>query len=131
MKKLGVLFLMFLFAFCTTAPKEILGIWQVQSNFYRATYKIEKQGKKLIGKVLYYNDDTTILNETGTDKDIFLSDLKYKDDVYVDAISGATNTTEEGISIKIKHKDTLEVTSYIRHKPLVEIWTRKPAQNNK
>ena len=116
---------MLLFVFCAKAPKEILGTWIVQSKFYKATYKIEKQNKKLIGKVIYYNDDTTILHETGTKKDIFLTNLKYKDDVYADAISGATQTNSEDLTIKIKHKDTLEVTSYIRHKPLVEIWTRK------
>lgn len=58
-------------------------------------------------------------------KDIFLNNLKFKNDVFVDAISGATQTNSENLTIKIKHKDTLEVTSYIRHKPLVEIWTRK------
>ena len=125
MKKAGILILMLSFAFCTKAPKEILGIWEVQSKFYRATYKIEKAGKKLIGKVIYYNDDTTVLHETGTEKDIFLSNLEYKDNVFVDAISGATQTNSESLTIKIIHKDTLEVTNYIRHKPLVEIWTRK------
>ena len=56
----------------------ILGTWKVQSNYYDATYKIEKQGKKLIGKVIYYNDGTTILRETKTQKDVFLKNLKYK-----------------------------------------------------
>ncbi len=107
----------------TQIDKRILGIWNVQSNFYKATYKIEKKGKKIIGKLLYYNDDTTVLHETNTDKDIFLHDLKYKNGVYVDAISGATTT--KNLTIKIKHQDTLEVTSYIIHKPLIEIWTRK------
>ena len=125
MKKIGILLFMLSFTFCTKTPKEILGVWNVQSKFYKATYKIEKENKKLVGKVIYYNDDTTILRETGTKKDIFLNDLKYKNDVFVDAISGATQTNSENLTIKIKHKDTLEVTSYIRHKPLVEIWTRK------
>ena len=74
---------------------------------------------------MYYNDDTTVLHKTNTDKDIFLHDLKYKNDVYVDAISGATKTTSKSLTIKIKHQDTLEITSYIRHQPLIETWTRK------
>ena len=125
MKKLGILLIALAFSFCSKAPKEIMGFWVVQSSFYKATYKIEKENKKLVGKVIYYNDDTTVLHETGTEKDIFLTNLKYKNDVFVDAVSGATQTNSENLTIKIKHKDTLEVTSYIRHKPLVEIWTRK------
>ncbi|MBA6157318.1 DUF2147 domain-containing protein [Tenacibaculum sp. S7007] len=125
MKKTLLSLIVLLTACSTQIDKQVLGTWNVQSNFYKATYKIEKQGKKLIGKVLYYNDDTTVLHETKTDKDIFLHDLKYKNEVYVDAISGATNTVSEKLTIKVKHKDTLEVTSYINKKPLIENWTRK------
>ena len=125
MKKTLLGLIVLLTACSTQIDKRVLGTWNVQSNFYKATYKIEKQGKKLIGKVLYYNDDTTVLHETKTDKDIFLHDLKYKNEVYVDAISGATNTVSEKLTIKVKHKDTLEVTSYINKKPLIENWTRK------
>lgn len=117
--------LIFLIGCSTQIDERILGIWNVQSSFYKATYKIEKQANKLVGKVIYYNDDTTIIRETGTDKDIFLNNLTYKDDTFVDAISGATQTNSDNLKIKIKHKDTLEVTSYIMHKPLIEIWVRK------
>ncbi|KAB1155276.1 MULTISPECIES: DUF2147 domain-containing protein [Tenacibaculum] len=117
--------LIFLIGCSTQIDERILGIWDVQSSFYKATYKIEKQANKLVGKVIYYNDDTTIIRETGTDKDIFLNNLTYKDDTFVDAISGATQTNSDNLKIKIKHKDTLEVTSYIMHKPLIEIWVRK------
>lgn len=115
----------FLIGCSSQIDNRILGIWNVKSTFYKATYKIEKQGKKLIGKVLYYNDDTTIIKETGTDKDIFLKNLTYKNEVYVDAISGATKTNSENFKIKIKHQDTLEVTSYISNQPLIETWIRK------
>jgi hypothetical protein len=125
MKK-NILGLLIILMGCSTQiDKRVLGIWNVQSSFYKATYKIEKKGKKIIGKLLYYNDDTTVLHKTNTDKDIFLHDLKYKNDVYVDAISGATKTTSKSLTIKIKHQDTLEITSYIRHQPLIETWTRK------
>lgn len=125
MKKIFGSIFIILTSCSTQIDKQIIGIWQVQSKFYKATYKIETQDNRLIGKVLYYNDGTTILYETGTDKDIFLKNLKYKNNSYIDAVSGATKTTSESLIIKIKHKDTLEVTSYIRHQPLIEIWTRK------
>ena len=117
--------LIFLIGCSTQIDERILGIWNVKSSFYKATYKIEKLDKNLVGKVIYYNDDTTIIKETGSNKDIFLKNITYKNDVFVDAISGATQTNSENLKIKIKHKDTLEVTSYIMHKPLIEIWVRK------
>lgn len=125
MKQFLIPILIFLVGCSTKIDTRILGEWNVQSQFYRATFKIEKVSKKVIGKVLYYNDDTTILKETGTDKDIFLHNLTYKNDAFVDAIAGATITKNERISITVKHQDTLEFTQYILHKPVVEIWTRK------
>lgn len=107
----------------------ILGTWKVQSNYYDATYKIEKQGKKLIGKVIYYNDGTTILRETKTQKDVFLKNLKYKNNIFIDAVSGATKTNSNYVSIKVNHKDTLEVTSYIMNKPLIEFWIKSTINN--
>lgn len=125
----SIFFLLILMVACTSKIDDrILGTWEVQSKFYRATYKIEKKSKKLVGKILYYNDDTTIIRETGTDKDIFLTNLTYKKGTYIDAVSGATKTQKESLTIKIRHKDTLEVKTYIMHKPLIEFWTRKKSQ---
>lgn len=125
MKKNILLITCFLFIFCSEKEHDIIGFWNVESNYYRATYKIENKNNKLIGKVIYYNDDTTILKETHTDKDIFLFNLKLKkDNIYVDAVSGATSSKNQNTIIKVNHKDTLEVTSYIMKKPLKEIWIR-------
>lgn len=103
----------------------ILGEWKTNSKFYKATYKFEKISKNIVGKLLYYNDGTTVLQETGTKKDIFIENLDYKDNVFVDAVSGATQTTSQNYQIKVKHQDTLEVTTYIRNRPLIETWTRQ------
>ncbi len=124
MKKIFLILFIFSISCSSKIDQRIIGIWNVESNFYRATYKIEESDKKLIGKVIYYNDDTTVLHETKTDKDIFLHNLKYKNKVFIDAVSGATKTTEN-LTIKIKHNDTLEVTNYINNKPLIENWSRK------
>ena len=128
MNKVLLVFILLLFACTAKIDNRIFGEWNVQSNYYRAIYKIEKQNGKIIGKVLYYNDDTTVLHETGTDKDIFLEDLKFKENKFIDAVSGATKTNKEALTIEVKHKDTLKVTSYVMHKPSVEIWIRKQKQ---
>jgi len=125
MKKASFLLTCTLFVFCSKKEPEIIGLWSVKSNYYKATYKISLQKNNLIGKVMYYNDGTTLLKETKTDKDIFLFNLKEtKNHSYIDGVSGATETKNQTTSIKIKHKDTLEVTTHILKKPLTETWIR-------
>lgn len=103
----------------------ILGTWETKSKYYEARYEIAQRGSKLIGKLLYYNDNIKVLHATHSDKDIVFKNIKSKNDVYVDAISGATVTGNKNIAFKIKNEDTLEVTRYIMNKPLAEYWTRK------
>ncbi|WP_299628228.1 hypothetical protein [uncultured Tenacibaculum sp.] len=125
MKQFLLIITIILTACSTKIDQRVFGIWKTNSNYYKATYKIEKVNKKIIGKLLYYNDGTTVLHETKTKKDIFIKDLKYKNQCYVDAVSGATKTATQNYKIKVKHNDTLEVTTYIRNTPLIETWTRK------
>lgn len=125
MKKTLILYLLIIISCSSKIDESILGTWQVKSKYHQATYKIEKQGKKLVGKLLYYNDNIKVLEATNTDKDIFLKNLKNKNGIYVDAISGATITEKKNIEIRIKNEDTLAVTRYIMHQPLKEFWTRK------
>lgn len=124
MKKLLAFTVCILFMNCTQKKTNLIGYWNVKSNHYKATYKIEFQETKLVGKVIYYNDDTNVLHETGTKKDLFLFNLKKENNIYVDAVSGATNTETYATTIKEKHKDTLEVTTFIMKKPLIETWIR-------
>ncbi|WP_047788947.1 hypothetical protein [Tenacibaculum mesophilum] len=124
--KLFLLITIILFLGCSKPfDQRIIGIWKTNSKFYKATYKFEKVNKHIVGKLLYYNDGTTILHETGTDKDIFIKNLLYKDLLFIDALSGATQTNTLNYQIEVKHQDTLKVTTYIRRKPLIETWTRK------
>ena len=124
MKKLiGILILLLTISCSSDADKRVIGTWHTQSKYYQGTFKIEEKNDKMIAKVLYYNDGTTILKETGTEQDVFVNDLKYKNKQYVDAVSGATATYK--IAITVVHKDTLSVTNYIQGQPLQELWTRK------
>lgn len=112
---------------CSERESPILGIWKVDSNFYKATYQIIEKEDVTKGFVLYYNDDTTIYKyEKGQPKHYFIKNLIQEDSLYIDAISGATNTEQSNKTITLKNlsKDTLEVTSYIQHKPLKEYWIR-------
>ena len=90
MKKI-ILFAILIIAFsCAKKENPLLGKWKVDSKFYKATYHILESNDSVQGKVLYYNDDTTIIREVdGKDYYVF-KNLKEKENVYVDAISGAT-----------------------------------------
>lgn len=122
----SIFLLFFIFLSCqSTIDSDILGVWNVQSDFYRAKYKIEQRGNKLVGALLYYNDDTKELKATHTDQDIFLKNLKKKNGLYIDAISGATITNHSQMEIVIKSKDTLEVSTHIMNDVLKEYWIRE------
>lgn len=123
------LFLCLVIISCAKKPKELIGTWQVKSPYYKASYTIEENNNSVVAKVLYYNDDTFIYKGTSSEKDIFLKDLQYKNDTEIDAVSGATNTSTN-YTLKLKSKDTLLVTKYIKNKPLTEIWIKKKSHEN-
>lgn len=110
---------------CKDKKNELLGTWSVNSKFYKAICFITETEERIKGQVLYYNDDTTVYNyEEGTTKNYFFNNIKEQKNEFVDAISGATKTGEQQIKLKLRHKDTLEVTTYIVNKPLTETWIR-------
>ncbi|WP_460219267.1 hypothetical protein [Psychroserpens sp. MEBiC05023] len=126
MKNRVLLFILLVAFSCAEKENPLLGKWEVDSKYYRAIYNIIKSNDSVKGKVLYYNDDTTIIRESdGKDYYIFM-DLKEDEGIYVDAISGATksNDIKPNIELNLIHLDTLDVTTYIRNKPLKEIWIR-------
>ncbi|MEW7290245.1 hypothetical protein [Aquimarina sp. 2304DJ70-9] len=110
---------------CSGKKNQLLGAWSLESNFYRATYEIVEDDGKIKAKVLYYNDDTTAYQYDGQTPQYLFSDLKEKENRYIDAVSGATNTETNYPNIKVISQDSLEVTTYLVNKPLKEIWIRK------
>ncbi len=109
---------------CSQKPTELVGVWEVRTPYHKALYSIEEYKSNIVGRVLYYNDNTFTYRESGTEKDIFLHEIKQKKGVYIDASSGATITHQEYI-IKQTHIDTLEVTKLIHNKPLKELWIKQ------
>lgn len=119
-------YLLSLFA-CQNPIDTIVGEWRANSAFYQATYEIIAEEDHWNGQVLYYHDGTTKYRYDGRGKRYLFTGLKKSDGQYIDGISGATATGNQLKSIEInkKHEDTLEVTTYVMNKPIVEIWTRK------
>lgn len=123
MKKITIILCLLVFS-CSKNSETLLGTWKVDSKFYRATYNIVEVDGDLKAEVIYYNDDTTVLRQNKAAPFYLFHNLKYQDDHSLDAISGATKTKAQPVFIKLKHKDTLEVTTYLSKKPLKEIWIK-------
>lgn len=111
---------------CSKNSTDLLGTWRVQSNYYKAIYTILEENDSIKSKVLYYNDGTTIIRQQDNNDYYVFENLKPTNNIYVDAVSGATKSNElkSNIEILIANKDTLKVTKYIRNKPLKEVWVR-------
>jgi len=111
---------------CQSDSDAILGTWHVKSNYYKATYKIAEENGAITGTVLYYNDGTSIITSSDSAPRYVFKNLIKKDNQFVDAVSGATITNEnEKFSLQLIDSNTIETTSYLRNKPLKEIWKRK------
>jgi|GEM_PF-1279879 len=126
MKKRTITVLLLIAFSCSPKPDPILGKWRVESKYYRATYNIVEVNDSLQGKVIYYNDDTTIIREEDDGEYFAFKNLKKDDGMYMDAISGATKTKDikPNITLKLRHPDTLDVTTYVRNNALKETWIR-------
>lgn len=125
MKATVAFFILITFCSCNESTNDIHGTWTVDSKFYRATCNITETNDAVKGQVLYYNDDTTVYTyNEGEAKNYFFNNIKVKNGGYVDAISGATKTGEQLVTLKLRHKDTLDITRYVMNKPLKETWIR-------
>jgi hypothetical protein len=128
-KKYGWLLLLVSFSFWACKKEvhpDLFGKWRIDSKFYTSTCEIVKENGQVKGKVLYYYDGTTQHRHSDKKVYYYFENLVPKDSIYVDGISGATQLNDENInlSIKIIHKDSLQVSTYIRKKPVIEKWIR-------
>lgn len=129
MKRILLFCCLWVLVACSNPNDPIMGDWIVQNPFYRGIYKIIPDGKGFSGKVLYYNDGTTVFDTSSNKQWYVFQHAVKKDSVYVDGISGASSKTSNGstktICLKLTSHDTLEVTSYHFKQPSKELWTRK------
>ncbi|WP_299247350.1 hypothetical protein [uncultured Aquimarina sp.] len=127
MRKAFLIFVAIISFSCMERENSMLGLWKVDSKFYKATCEIVEEANTLKGLVIYYNDDTTVYRyKEGEPKNYFFNNLKEKNGVYVDAVAGATKmeNLHDTVTLNQLSKDTLEVTTHMMHKPIKEIWIR-------
>jgi len=101
----------------------LLGTWQAQDKYYTGLYQIIDQDGELFGKVLYYDDGTTLYEFDIAKPKYIFEGLAYYKGVFVDA--EARTTHKPSITLKVLHPDTLEVKLFVNYQPSTEIWVRK------
>ncbi|MCP4437868.1 MAG: hypothetical protein GY810_02910 [Aureispira sp.] len=123
-----ILLLFFQFFCSTSSTDNIVGVWTMKDKFYQASYQIVQEGNSFSGLVLHYNDGTTQYRYQESSPQFIFKNIIKQEDTYVDAISGATQSTSKNksISIKLRSLDTIEATRYISKRPIKELWLRKP-----
>ena len=121
---------LFLFIFSCSSQKglndDLFGTWIVSSKFYKATCEILKEDGQVKGKILFYDNGTLRHYHSKNKPYYFFQNLIEKDQIYVDAVSGATQTKLDNtnLTIEVIHKDTLKVTTFIQKQPIQEFWIR-------
>ncbi len=126
MKKLFLfLFMSITLLSCSKKQDKIIGTWRVDSQFYKATYIISSHNEKFYGKVVSYDDGTTQYDQKDGDQGYFLTNLVAKDNRYVNGLLHENRGGKpQHISISLLNNDTLEVTTTVMHRPIIEKWIR-------
>lgn len=101
------------------------GEWRVDSPFYKAKYHIGLYDDAQKCAVVSYDDGTSRYYNSAGNPYFLYDNIKHHDGHYivVDGMSGATVIAGQ-TTLNLKNNDTLQVTTYIHHKPLVEQWIR-------
>lgn len=127
MKKISLLLLL-LVASCADTKDPLEGEWEVRSRFFKARYEILKEDNQLKALVLFYDDGTTVYNYDGTKRHYAYQNLRKKEDIYVDVVSGATKHKESDTMtdhIRMIGNDSLQMITYMMNKPIIDVWVRK------
>ncbi|MCG8583038.1 MAG: hypothetical protein MI866_24180 [Bacteroidales bacterium] len=107
----------------------ILGIWEVNNDYYKAIYEIVKFNQQYFGKVHYYNDGTTEIKAVGGEKDFFLEDILYKDGSYTYGKMHLPDGSFYYVRFTLKG-DELTVKMTIQGQPYTEVWKRQKEDKN-
>jgi hypothetical protein len=112
---------------CESKSNELLGIWELESPFYKAVYRIIDNGDSVKTQILFYDDDTYRYRFNGQNLKYQFQNIKEKEGYFVDAVSGATENADEIEESKLEflNADTLLVTTYKMKKTITEKWGRR------
>lgn len=125
-------FFLLLLGSCEQKNTDYLGFWKVHNDQYKGLFQIvQNQDGGYDCRLIRLDDGTTRYTYTTGAYTLIFSGLKPNASSTVDAISGATKTTQTLYQIKLKNKDTLLVSYPIMGQEIHEQWIRQIQQAEK
>ena len=128
MRHLKLAFLPLLFGLTSSScacQDDIIGVWDVKTDHYRAVYEIVENESKYYGMVHYYNDGTTEYKGNGKEEDYFLTDVEAKEDHYVHGKMYLPDGSYYEVIFNLMDANTLEMQMTVEGLPYRETWKRQ------
>ncbi len=132
MKHLKIVFTSLLFFSIITSCAQqdnIIGVWDVKTDYYQAIYEIEQYENSFVGKIHYYNDGETEYKGKNKKEDYFLSDVIAKDGKYVNGKMYLPDGSYYKVIFKMIDANTIEVSMTVQGQPYKETWKRQSNYN--
>ncbi|MCT4586369.1 MAG: hypothetical protein N4A71_00960 [Carboxylicivirga sp.] len=107
---------------------KIIGVWEVNNDYYQAIYEIIKYENQYFGKVHYYHDGTKEYKGNNTKEDYFLEGIFYKEGKYTQSKMHMPDGSVKLANFVLKGDD-LNVSMTIEGHPYKEVWKRQKAEN--
>lgn len=103
---------------------QIVGVWEVDNQYYKATYEIVEHEGKFFGKVHYFNDGDSEYTGNNKKEDYFLTDVERKGDAYEKGKMYMPDGSFYNVIFKFRGPDELEVSMTVEGQPYKETWKR-------
>lgn len=104
---------------------DIIGVWEVKTDHYEATYEIVAYKEQFFGKVISYKDDSYSYSGNDQKKDYFLTDVTYTDGQYTGGKMYLPDGSFYHVIFNLKDPNTLEALMTVDGEPYRELWKRK------
>ncbi|WP_309941166.1 hypothetical protein [Aureibacter tunicatorum] len=103
---------------------EIIGIWEMENDYYAAIYEIVKYKGKYYGKIHYYNDGKEEYIAKGSKDDYFMEGITFQNGKYSTAKMYMPDGSYYEANIRLNGNE-LSVSMTIQGEAYKEIWKRK------
>lgn len=110
---------------CAQEQDEIVGVWKVDNEYYKAVYEIVEVDNKFYGKVHKYDDGKEQYLGNNKKEDYFLTDVERKGKQYINGKMYMPDGSYYEVIFTLKDENTLKVDMTVEDYPYSETWNRK------
>lgn len=129
MKMIKFLFLklsiLFTIISCAQNTDKIVGVWEVDNEYYKAVYEIVEVDNKFYGKIHKYDDGKEQYVGSNSKEDYFLTDVELKGNRYENGKMYLPDGSYYEVIFTLINDNALKVEMTIENYPYSETWTRK------